>query len=52
MQVPLDANLIKGSHGYNWHPDESQGIMMTTLATEENKITDTDVYDFVMNHFS
>ena len=57
MQVPLDASLIKGSHGYDWNSDESQGVMMTTLATEENKIAenkiaDTEVYEFVMNHFA
>ena len=51
MQVPLDASLIKGSHGYAWQPDQSQGILLTTLATQANKIADTEVFDFVMKHF-
>lgn len=52
MQVPLDAELIKGSHGYNWEPEQSQGVLLTTLATEETHISDTAVFDLVMKHFS
>lgn len=52
MQVPLDAELIKGSHGYNWEPEQSQGVLLTTLSVEETHISDTAVFDLVMKHFS
>jgi len=51
MQVPLDASLIKGSHGYDWGADQSQSIFLTTAQTEGNNIADTAVFDFVMSFF-
>ncbi len=51
MQVPLDATLIKGSHGYDFPPNESQGVLLTTIPTTENEIADTDIFEFVMQHF-
>jgi predicted AlkP superfamily pyrophosphatase or phosphodiesterase len=61
MEVPLDANLIKGSHGYDWggdltgNPpgdgDSPQAVLMTTLPIKATKIADTEVFDIVMNYF-
>jgi len=57
MQVPLDADLIKGSHGYDWAADQSQGILLSTIPMAENQTTgnqiaDTDVFDCVMRFFT
>lgn len=52
MQVPLDAELVKGSHGYQWGADQSQGVLLSTIPNLEEKIADTDVFDFVMQFFA
>jgi predicted AlkP superfamily pyrophosphatase or phosphodiesterase len=51
MQVPLDADLVKGSHGYDWGADQSQGILMSTIPGLEQQTADTEVFDFVMQYF-
>ncbi len=51
MQVPLDAELIKGSHGYDWNADQSQGILLSTVPGLEKNIVDTDVFHLVTNYF-
>ena len=52
MQVPLDAELIKGSHGYDWDAEQSQSILLSTIPGLEEKIADTSVFDFVMDFFA
>lgn len=51
MQVPLDAELIQGSHGYAWDVDQSQGILLSTIPKMKETIADTEVFDFVMQFF-
>ena len=52
MQVPLDASLIKGSHGYDWSSDQQQSVLLTTVATDQSNVADTDVFEMVMQHFA
>lgn len=50
--VPLDATLIKGSHGLPSIRDEDKGILMsTTPLSTANEIKDTDIYEIVLSHF-
>ena len=61
MSVPLDATLIKGSHGYDWKNSSSadgahhRGVLLTTegigdLAGEDS-VTDASMYQRVLDYF-
>ena len=61
MSVPLDATLIKGSHGYDWKNSPSaagashRGVLLTTegignLASVDS-VTDISVYQRVLDYF-
>lgn len=51
MEVPLDATLIKGSHGYDWGGGQDQSVLMTTLPIEKTEMKDTEIFDLVMQQF-
>lgn len=50
--IPLDATLIKGSHGLPSVDDDQKGVFLSTSqlpATQE--IKDTEIHDIVLGHF-
>ena len=50
--IPLDATLIKGSHGLPSKDDDQKGVLLsTTDVLQEEQNTDTAVYDIVIEHF-
>ena len=50
--IPLDATLIKGSHGLPSIDDDQKGVLLSTTGVlQKEQIADTDVYDIVLNHF-
>jgi len=51
MQVPLDAELIRGSHGYDWGAEKSQGILLSSIPVPTDLLADTDVFQLVMDYF-
>ncbi len=53
MTVPLDAALIKGSHGVAWTGDDCQGVLMSNRKIEFSSavVKDTDVADIVLAKF-
>ena len=61
MSVPLDADLIKGSHGYGWTgPADSasgsgqdhRGVFLSTADLDLNEpLCDTDIKGVVLGHF-
>lgn len=46
-QTPLDATLVKGSHGY----PGSQGVLVSSFALEQTDMTDLDVTPLILNRF-
>ena len=59
MSVPLDATLIKGSHGYDWSNQtidvDHRGVLFTTQGIEGlgnvNSVTDISMYQRVLDYF-
>ena len=61
MSVPLDAALIKGSHGYDWKNASSsdganhRGVLLTTEGigslADEDSVTDISMYQRVLDYF-
>lgn len=50
--IPLDATLIKGSHGRVGAPLEFQPVLITNQRPENDKIIATDVFEIVWNHLT
>ncbi|NIJ53456.1 alkaline phosphatase family protein [Dyadobacter arcticus] len=48
--IPLDATLIKGSHGSPNVPREYYPICVTDSALEKKELEAVDVYDVIWNH--
>ena len=53
MTVPLDASLIKGSHGAPVESDAQKGVFLTSSADllHSPEIRDRDIFDLVMKHY-
>ena len=61
MSVPLDATLIKGSHGYDWKNAPSsdganhRGVLLTTEGignlADSDSVTDASMYQRVLDYF-
>ncbi len=61
MSVPLDATLIKGSHGYDWRNASAddgvnhRGVLLTTAGldnlNDEPSVSDFSIYQRVLNYF-
>ena len=50
--IPLDANLIKGSHGLPSEDEDQKGVFLSTKDLPgSDEITDVEIFDLVMNHF-
>ncbi|MCE7066531.1 alkaline phosphatase family protein [Dyadobacter sp. CY326] len=50
--IPLDATLVKGSHGSVNVPKEYFPICITDSALEKSEIEAVDVYDVIWNHLT
>lgn len=52
-QTPLDATLVKGSHGYPATDDSRRGILLSSDASvlPQGEIKDTDVAGIVLSNF-
>lgn len=62
-EVPMDATLIRGSHGYDWAGSSGGtggGVLLTTFESNNDRgdegsenltVADTDVYGLVMEYF-
>ncbi|MDR6808044.1 putative AlkP superfamily pyrophosphatase or phosphodiesterase [Dyadobacter sp. BE34] len=48
--IPLDATLVKGSHGGINIPKEYYPIIITDQATEKQELEAVDVYDVIWKH--
>ena len=61
MSVPLDATLIKGSHGYDWKNSSTskgadhRGVLLTTEGVgnlaDVDSVTDVSMYQRVLEYF-
>ena len=60
MSVPLDATLIKGSHGYDWKnsstaEDDHRGVLLTTEGINNlagsDSVTDVSMHGRVLEYF-
>ncbi len=51
--IPLDASLIRGSHGAPAVSQEQQGVLLSSTADLLTKATirETDIFDLVLDHF-
>lgn len=50
--VPLNATLIKGSHGVPPAPENNQGVVVTSKPMlNSNALKDTDLFSKVLSHF-
>lgn len=50
--IPLDATLVKGSHGSVNVPKEYYPILVTDSALEKSEIEAVDVYDVIWKHLT
>ncbi|MCE7071527.1 alkaline phosphatase family protein [Dyadobacter sp. CY327] len=50
--IPLDATLVKGSHGSIHVPKEYYPILVTDSAPEKSQIEAVDVYDVIWKHLT
>ncbi|MCF2486880.1 alkaline phosphatase family protein [Dyadobacter sp. CY347] len=50
--IPLDATLVKGSHGSINVPKEYYPILVTDSALEKSEIEAVDVYDVIWKHLT
>jgi len=46
--IPLDANLVKGSHGRVGVGEEYQPVLITTYKLDGNSISADSVFDMIM----
>jgi len=53
MQTPLDATLVKGSHGAPAHHESQCGVLLSSQrgVFVESPLADTDVFDIVLRQF-
>ena len=54
MSVPLDASLIKGSHGVAVDDDECQGVLLSNRKHDHagaGIMADVDVHEWIVNRF-
>ena len=50
--IPLDATLVKGSHGLPSTDDDQKGVLLSTSSVlQQDQIVDTAVYDIVVDYF-
>ena len=50
--IPLDATLVKGSHGLPSTDDDQKGVLLSTSGVlQQGEIVDTAVYDIVVDYF-
>lgn len=50
--IPLDATLVKGSHGSVLVPEAYHPVLITDNAVDKTAITAVDVYDVVWDHIA
>lgn len=50
--IPLDATLIKGSHGRINTPPSSHPVLIPDIKLEKNELQPTDVYDVIWQHLT
>ena len=48
--IPLDAGLVKGSHGSTETEEKYHAVLITDSPAENRMVEATDVYDIVWNH--
>ena len=48
--IPLDASLVKGSHGSSQVPKEFYPILVTDKKPEKSSLEAVDVYDVIWDH--
>src|SRR6185295_9242954 len=51
--IPLDATLVKGSHGAPAHDDNQRGVILTSQSgvLKGDSLADTDVFEIVLRQF-
>jgi hypothetical protein len=50
-KTPLDATLVKGSHGLS-HADSSGVLISSKICTQRDHLRDTDVFDVLVSSFA
>ena len=52
--IPLDATLVKGSHGRQTGPDEEGPVFISTAKqlVTATRINSIDVHDLILHHLS
>jgi hypothetical protein len=50
--IPLDATLVKGSHGTISADERYHPVLITDKGTEKETIVATDVYDVIWKHLN
>ena len=50
--IPLDATLVKGSHGSMLVPETYHPVLITDNAVDKSAITAVDVYDVIWDHIA
>ena len=48
--IPLDATLVKGSHGRLEKDPAFQPVLIADIPSEKSQISATDVYDVIWQH--
>ncbi|MDB4777890.1 alkaline phosphatase family protein [bacterium] len=50
--IPLDATLIKGSHGLPSSDEDQKGVFLSTMTLDApQEVSDTKLYEIVLEHF-
>ena len=50
--IPLDATLVKGSHGSVLVPETYHPVLITDNVVDKTDITAVDVYDVIWDHIA
>lgn len=50
--IPLDATLVKGSHGAVLAPQQFHPVLITDQASGKDQLVATDVYDIIWQHLN
>jgi hypothetical protein len=50
--IPLDATLIKGSHGRIGVPEKYKPVLITENKVLQNRIAPVDVFDIIWQHLN
>lgn len=50
--IPLDATLVKGSHGSVFTGQDFHPLLITDQATEKKELLATDIYDVIWQHLT